>query len=116
MEVANGAACFFLTNFVYCGRKETHHSSSGYPCYGQEKQKIQLRQYSALLEMLPSKQIDDIVVKEEGIIQIFGVNDKVYFDAINGEEFLALTTRKAEPGVLNSAQTSQSEVSRAMPV
>lgn len=56
------------------------------------------------------------MVKEEGIIQIFGVNDKVYFDAINGEEFLALTTRKAEPGVLNSAQTSQSEVSRAMPV
>lgn len=56
--------------------------------------------------MYPSKWIDVIVVKEEGKIQIFGVNDKVYFAVINGEEFLALTTRKAEPRVLNSAQTS----------
>jgi len=44
------------------------------------------------------------VAKGESKIQIFRVNDKVYFDVINREEFLARTTRKAEARVLNSAQ------------
>lgn len=56
------------------------------------------------------------MVKGEGKIQIFGVIDKVCFDVINGEEFLALTTRKAEPRVLNRAQISLQKVGRAMPV
>lgn len=56
------------------------------------------------------------MVKGEGKIQVFGVIDKVYFDVINGEEFLAVTTRKAEARVLNRAQISLQEVGRAMPV
>lgn len=56
------------------------------------------------------------MVKGEDKIQIFGVIDKVCFDVINGEEFLALATRKAEPRVLNRAQISLKEVGRAMPV
>lgn len=42
------------------------------------------------------------MVKKQSKIN-FGFNDKVYLDLINGEEFLALTTRKAELRVLNGA-------------
>lgn len=80
-----------LSSLVFAchGRKVAHNSPSGSPCHGQEKSKVQLGQCSAVLETYPSKQGHGTVVKE-GKMQIFGVNDKVYFNAVNGEGFLAL--------------------------
>lgn len=51
---------------------------------------------------------------KEGKMQIFGVNDKLHFNVVNGQ--ISSSIRKSELRVLNSAQTSLKEVSRTIPV
>lgn len=86
MEIAT---CFFLEAFACHGRKGAQNSPSGCPCHGQENSKVQPGQCPAALEVHHSKERDGNS-GEEGKMQTIWVNDKLHFNVVNGEEFLAL--------------------------